>query len=54
VLQISPLQKQELLAAERLDKLLDRLGQHYRRELALLQVVLSQNDYLQAGGFSIN
>jgi Lon protease-like protein len=54
VLQISPLQKQELLAAERLDKLLERLTQHYRRELALLEAVLSDHDSLQAGGFSIN
>jgi len=54
VLQITPIQKQELLAAERLDRLIDRLSRHYSRELALLSVVLSQGDHLQAGGFSLN
>jgi Lon protease-like protein len=54
VLQISPLQKQELLAMDRADRLIERLHQHYLRELALLEVVLSNVDYLQAGGFSRN
>lgn len=54
VLQISPLQKQELLSVERLDKLLFRLSRHYQRELALLEVVLSNRSALQAGGFSVN
>lgn len=54
VLQISPLQKQELLAAERLDKMIERVSYYYRRELALLKVVLSQEDHLQAGGFSLS
>ncbi len=54
VLQIPPVQKQELLASESADKLLDRLEHHYLRELALLEVVLSKQEVLQAGGFSIN
>ncbi|MCZ7551567.1 MAG: hypothetical protein B6D39_04885 [Anaerolineae bacterium UTCFX2] len=54
VLQISPLQKQELLAAERLDKLLGRLTRHYRRELALLEALRTNRSVLQAGGFSVN
>ena len=54
VLQISPLKKQELLAMERADLLIDRLEHLYRRELALLEIVLSKNESLQAGGFSRN
>ncbi len=54
VLQITPIQKQALLAAERLDHLINRLQRHYSRELALLSVVLSRGDYLQSGGFSLN
>jgi Lon protease-like protein len=54
VLQISPLQKQELLSIERADKLLDRLQFLYRRELTLMQTVMADVKSLQAGGFSRN
>lgn len=54
VLQISPLQKQELLSIERADKLIDRLQLLYRRELTLMQAVLADVQILQAGGFSRN
>ena len=54
VLQISPLQKQELLSIERADKLLDRLQLLYRRELTLMQTVMADVNSLQAGGFSRN
>ncbi len=54
VLQISPLQKQELLSLERADGLLDRLQLLYRRELALMQAVMADVKVLQAGGFSRN
>jgi Lon protease-like protein len=54
VLQISPLQKQELLSIERADKLLDRLQLLYRRELTLMQTVMADVKSLQAGGFSRN
>jgi len=54
VLQISPLQKQELLSIERADKLLDRLQLLYRRELTLMQAVMADVKSLQAGGFSLN
>ena len=54
VLQISPLQKQELLSIERADILLDRLQLLYRRELTLMQTVMSDVNSLQAGGFSRN
>ncbi len=54
VLQISPLQKQELLSIERADRLLDRLQLLYRRELALMQATMADVQSLQAGGFSRN
>ena len=54
VLQIPPLQKQELLSIERVDKLLDRLQLLYRRELTLMQTVMADVKSLQAGGFSRN
>jgi uncharacterized protein len=54
VLQISPLQKQELLSIERADKLLERLQFLYRRELTLMQTVMVDVKSLQAGGFSRN
>jgi uncharacterized protein len=54
VLQITPLQKQELLSIERADKLLTRLQLLYRRELALMQTVMADVKSLQAGGFSRN
>ena len=54
VLQITPLQKQELLSIARADKLLDRLQLLYRRELTLMQTVTADVKILQAGGFSRN
>jgi Lon protease-like protein len=54
VLQISPLQKQELLSIERADKLMGKLQHLYRRELTLMQAVLADVKILQAGGFSRN
>jgi Lon protease-like protein len=54
VLQISPLQKQELLSIERADKLLDKLQHLYKRELTLMQATLADVKSLQAGGFSRN
>ncbi len=54
VLQISPLQKQELLSIERADKLLDKLQHLYKRELTLMQTTLADVKSLQAGGFSRN
>jgi Lon protease-like protein len=54
VLQISPLQKQELLTIHRLDLLISRLERYYKRELTLLDLVLSKEESLQAGGFSKN
>jgi uncharacterized protein len=54
VLQVSPLQKQELLAAQDADMLITRLRSHYQRELALLRVVQMEKGELQPGGFSIN
>ena len=53
-LQIPPLQKQELLALPRADLLVDRLRTYYRRELALLEVILSKKEELRQGSFSIN
>ncbi len=52
MLQISPLQKQELLAMEHANRLLDKLIFYYSRELAILNVLLSDSNHLQAGGFS--
>jgi len=54
VLQISPLQKQELLSVEQAGKLLSRLQRLYRRELTLMQTVMTDVHNLQAGGFSRN
>ncbi len=54
VLQISPLQKQELLSVEQAGKLLSRLQRLYRRELTLMQTVMTDVHNLQAGGFSKN
>jgi Lon protease-like protein len=54
VLQISPLQKQELLSIERVDKLLQRLQLLYRREITLMHTVMADVKSLQAGGFSRN
>ena len=54
VLQLAPLQKQELLAIERADRLIDSLQRIYQRELSLMKAVLSDADSLQAGGFSRN
>jgi Lon protease-like protein len=54
VLQISPLQKQELLAMQDGEALIDRLRSHYQRELALLDVVRLEKNELQPGGFSLN
>jgi Lon protease-like protein len=52
MLQISPLQKQELLTMEHANRLLDRVIYYYSRELAILNVLLSDSNHLQAGGFS--
>jgi Lon protease-like protein len=54
VLQIPSLQKQELLAIQSEEMLLDRLNHIYQRELALLEVLLSRSGELQPGGFSKN
>jgi uncharacterized protein len=54
VLQISPLEKQELLSMEQTGKLIHQLRSLYRRELALMQAVLADVQSLQAGGFSKN
>jgi Lon protease-like protein len=54
VLQLAPLQKQELLAMDRADRLIDSLQRIYQRELSLMRAVLSDADSLQAGGFSRN
>ena len=54
VLQISPLQKQELLSMQSVEALFARLRSHYQRELALLEVVRMEKNGLQAGGFSKN
>lgn len=53
-LPISPLQKQELLASDHADRLLENLARYYQRELALLEMALSKKVGLQAGGFSTN
>jgi hypothetical protein len=54
VLQIPSLQKQELLAMQSEEMLIDRLNHVYQRELALLEVLLSTSGELQPGGFSKN
>ena len=55
ILQLSAARKQELLSMESADDLMISLNDHYRRELALLQVTLTQKGIgVMPGGFSIN
>jgi Lon protease-like protein len=55
ILQLSVSRKQELLSKESGDQLLLSLNDHYRRELALLQITLVQRGIgVMPGGFSIN
>ncbi|MFC1879795.1 LON peptidase substrate-binding domain-containing protein [Chloroflexota bacterium] len=55
ILQISAARKQALLSFENADDLLSSLCDHYRREIALLQVTLtSSGSRWMPGGFSIN
>lgn len=54
LLQISPIQKQELLASENAEELVTRLQVVYRREIALLKVIISKSDTDQDRVFSIN
>ncbi len=54
LLQIPSDQKQELLAAERAIDLLSDMHTIYRREVALLRVFLSENQFENVGYFSVN
>lgn len=54
VLQIAPVQKQELLAARDGEALVGRLRSHYKRELALLKAIGMEKEKLLPGGFSVN
>lgn len=54
LLQLPSDQKQELLAAERAIDLLTDMFRIYRREVALLRILLSENDRESVGNFSVN
>ncbi|MEW5868757.1 MAG: LON peptidase substrate-binding domain-containing protein [Chloroflexota bacterium] len=54
LLQIPPACKQALLEINRADELLDNLQFTFRKENALLKAILSEQDVLQSGGFSVN
>lgn len=54
LLQISPAQKQELLVLESADDLVERLQSMYRREIALLRVLVARGGQAQGGSFSVN
>jgi Lon protease-like protein len=54
LLQISPEQKQKLLAQDQADELLANLQEVYRRELALLRALMVENSAQQIGSFSQN
>ena len=54
ILQISPLQKQTLLMMEELHELIAHLRALYRRELAFLDITLTEHDVPMNGSFSQN
>jgi Lon protease-like protein len=54
LLQLPSDQKQELLAAERAVDLLTDMYRIYRREVALLRILLSENQRESVGNFSVN
>lgn len=54
LLQVPPAQKQELLASERAQDLLEHMFVIYRREVALLDAILVGGDGKEDGNFSIN
>jgi Lon protease-like protein len=55
LLRVEPEQKQELLAIERLDDMIDSLLSIYRREAALISTLLSPPDNITfKGNFSLN